>query len=123
LGSAFIYTSMQQAVPAPLSKGGGADPLPIPALKAFAVWDKQDGQGGLKNSITKSNTNTGKAFLSMIKRELKAFPVAEGVFRQIATITGWYSPSIYRRPETCALISAEMQTNHGCNLSRLEEEC
>jgi hypothetical protein len=40
MGSAFIYTSIQQAVPAPLSNGGGADLLPIPALKAFAVWDK-----------------------------------------------------------------------------------
>ena len=68
--SAFIYTSMQQAVPAPLSKGSGPDPPPIPALKSFAVWDKQDGQGGLKNSIRKSNTNTGKALLAMIKREL-----------------------------------------------------
>jgi hypothetical protein len=83
MGSAFIYTSMQQAHPTPLSKEGGTDPLPIPALKAFAVWDKQDGQGGLKNSISKSNTNIGKALLGVIKRELKTFSVAEGLFRQM----------------------------------------
>jgi hypothetical protein len=83
MGNTFIYTSMQQAVPAPLSKGGGPGPSLISALKAFAVWNKQDGQGGLKNSITKSNTNTGKALLSKIKREPKAFPVAEVVFRRM----------------------------------------
>jgi hypothetical protein len=83
MGSAFIYTSMQQAVPAPLSKGSGPEPPLIPALKSFVVWDKQDGQGGLKKFIMKSKTNTGKALLAMIKQELKAFLAAEGVFRQM----------------------------------------
>jgi len=67
--SAYIYLSMHQAIPEPLSGSGGSDPLPIPKLKSFALWDKGEGVTGLRHEITRKN----QASVDMISSRLDAF--------------------------------------------------
>ena len=54
--SANIYLSMQQSLPEPLSgTSSSADPMPIPKLKSYALWDKGEGSTGLRYDITRKN--------------------------------------------------------------------
>jgi hypothetical protein len=54
--SAYIYTSMKQPLPEVLDgETSATDPLPIPKLKSYEMWDKGEGTRGLRYEITNNN--------------------------------------------------------------------
>jgi hypothetical protein len=88
MGSAFIYTSMQQSLPAPFGAPavtGEKEASPLPALRTFEKWDKRDGQGGLKNVLYKANKQTVELLQGVIRRELRGFTRADLVFSRMIT--------------------------------------
>jgi hypothetical protein len=86
LGSAFIYTSLQQALPEPFSATTtGKNPLPLPAIRTFESWDELDGSGGLRNRLLESNKTTVESLQGVLNRELQSFPRAAAVFGRMIT--------------------------------------
>ncbi len=88
MGSAFIYTSMQQSLPGPFADPTTAsmtsrEPTPLPSLRIFGAWDKQDGQGGLRNTLYASNRHTVDTLVGLMNRELTDFPRALSVFTRM----------------------------------------
>jgi polyhydroxyalkanoate synthesis regulator protein len=49
VGSAYIYSSIQQALPAPLA---GSAVHPLPGVKVFKEWDGEDGVTGKRADVT-----------------------------------------------------------------------
>jgi hypothetical protein len=80
VGSAYIYSSMQQALPGPL---GGTATHPLPGVKLFKEWDGEDGVSGKRAEITKSMDNTVRALLAMLVREFRGHPEALSVFQMM----------------------------------------
>jgi hypothetical protein len=88
MGSAFIYTSMQQSLPAPFGGSGVTgekEMSPLPALRTFEKWDKRDGQGGLKNVLYRANKQTVELLQGVIRRELRGFARADALFSRMIT--------------------------------------
>jgi hypothetical protein len=80
VGSAYIYSSMQQAVPGPLE---GASSHPLPGVKLFKDWDGEDGLTGLRSEITRSMDTTVQALMAMLSREFRGHPDALSVFQMM----------------------------------------
>jgi hypothetical protein len=83
IGSAQIYSSMQQAVPGPLAGATGLENLtdfPLAGIKKFEVFDPLDGKTGKRNRITLSVDRKSAAMLKMLGRECRAHPGAISVF-------------------------------------------
>jgi hypothetical protein len=78
--SAYIYLSMQQALPAPLA---GSAVHPPPGVKVFNEWDGEDGVTGKQADVTGSIPNTLQALLSMLIREFRGHPDALAVFQMM----------------------------------------
>lgn len=88
MGSAFIYTSMQQALPGPFAASttsSAREPTPLPSLRLFSNWDKQDGQGGLRHVLYSSNRHTVDTLQGLMNRELVDFPRALSVFTRMVS--------------------------------------
>jgi hypothetical protein len=65
--TAYIYTSMRQSFPEPLAGVSSAsDPVPIPKLKTFALWDQGEGTRGIRYDITAANQSTVEALTSRL---------------------------------------------------------
>jgi hypothetical protein len=80
VGSAFIYSSMQQALPGPLA---GSAAHPLPGVQLFKQWDGEDGVTGKRADITRSMDTTVQALLSMLIREFRGHPEALAVFQMM----------------------------------------
>jgi hypothetical protein len=83
IGSAQIYSSMQQAVPAPLAGSSASENLtnfPLAGIKRFEIFDPLDGQTGKRSRITLSVERKSAAMLKMLTRECRAHPSAISVF-------------------------------------------
>jgi hypothetical protein len=80
VGSAYIYSSMQQALPGPL---GGTASHPLPGAKLFKDWDGEDGVSGKRADITKAMDTTVRALLAMLLREFRGHPDALSVFQMM----------------------------------------
>jgi hypothetical protein len=76
VGLAYIYSSMQQAVPGPLE---GASAHPLPGVKLFEDWDGKDKLTGLWSEITRSMDTTVQALMVMLSREFRGHPEALAV--------------------------------------------
>jgi hypothetical protein len=80
VGSAYIYSSMQQAIPGPLA---GSAAHPLPGVKVFKEWDGEDGMTGRRADITKAMATTVQALMSMLTREFRGHPGALAVFQMM----------------------------------------
>jgi hypothetical protein len=80
VGSAYIYSSMQQAIPGPL---GGTAAHPLLGAKVFKDWDGKDGVSGKRADITRTMDTTVQALLSMLIREFRGHPDALSVFQMM----------------------------------------
>jgi hypothetical protein len=80
VGSAYIYSSMQQSIPGPLA---GAASHPIPGCKFFKDWDGEDGLTGIRAEITKSMDTTIQALMFMLNRGFRGHPEALAVFQMM----------------------------------------
>jgi hypothetical protein len=84
MGSAFIYTSMQQSLPGPFADSTTSSSTSRePTLRVFGAWDKQDGQGGLRNTLSDSNKHTVDTLVGLMNRELTDFQRALSVFTRM----------------------------------------
>jgi hypothetical protein len=82
IGSAQIYSSMQQAVPAPLAGSSASENLtnfPLAGIKKFEIFDPFDGKTGKRNRITLSVGKKSAAMLKMLTHECRAHPSAISV--------------------------------------------
>jgi hypothetical protein len=70
--SPSIYTSMQQSLLGPFADPITAsltsrEPTPLLSFRVLGAWDKQDGQGGLRNSLYASNQHTVDTLVGMMR--------------------------------------------------------
>ena len=82
-GSATLFASFQQALPGPFGVGSAtanSSSHPIPALKDFVTWDRQDGMTGLKTEITLGIANAATAILAAMERDCQNHPIANLLF-------------------------------------------
>jgi hypothetical protein len=83
--SAVMYASCQQSVPGALagSRGASQYDFPLPGIKKFSVYDKQDGVHGVRNTLTRSVDMKTQGLLKMLNREMMGHPRALAVFTQL----------------------------------------
>jgi hypothetical protein len=85
MGPAFIHaSSMQQPLPGPVaatSSSSSKEPIPLPSLHVFGRWDKQDGQGGLRQILYASKKHTVDTLQGLMNYGLVDFPSALSMFR------------------------------------------
>jgi hypothetical protein len=82
-GSATMFSSFQQILPGPFGTAAttsSSSGLPIPALKDFPTWDRQDGMTGLKTEVTQGITAASTSISAAMNRDCENHPVAKLVF-------------------------------------------
>jgi hypothetical protein len=77
VGSAFIYSSKQHALPGSLAGHH------LPGVKVFKEWDNEDGVTGKQADITWSMDTTVQALLSIFIRKFWGHPEAMAVFEMM----------------------------------------
>ena len=85
-GSATLFASFQQPLPGPFGVSAGtanATLHPIPALKDYATWDRQDGVTGLKKDVTTGMMTAMTAISTAMGRDLVAHPLAMMLFASL----------------------------------------
>ena len=72
-------------MPAPLAGTSNSNTAkyPLPALKKFDDWDRQDGQTGIRNTVTKAVDMKAQGALKMMKAELTEHYRALNVFSEM----------------------------------------
>jgi hypothetical protein len=82
-GSATLFASFQQALPGPFGTAAATSSSsahPIPALKDFVSWDRQDGMTGLKSEVTHGIAAATTAISSAMSRDCQMHPIGQNVF-------------------------------------------
>jgi hypothetical protein len=82
-GSATLFSSFQQALPGPFGVSSGtanSSLQPIPALKDYPTWDRQDGMTGLKNDVSNGIMSAMTAINTAMSRDLLNHPLAMMLF-------------------------------------------
>eukprot|EP00980_Cylindrotheca_fusiformis_P030892 scaffold25597_cov206-Cylindrotheca_fusiformis.AAC.2 len=63
MGAVRVYSSMQQAHPAPFAGTGSS---PLPGLKSYTDWDRQDNRNGKRNKLETQMISLARASMSLI---------------------------------------------------------
>jgi hypothetical protein len=87
-GSATLFASFQQALPGPFgvsSATANSTLHPIPALKDYETWDRQDGVTGLKTDVSNGISTAVMAISTAMSRDLANYPLAMMLFGSLIT--------------------------------------
>jgi hypothetical protein len=87
-GSATLFASFQQALPGPFGASAAtanSSLNPIPALKDYATWDRQDGMTGLKTDVSNGIMTAVTAISAAMGRDLVNHPLAMMLFGSLVT--------------------------------------
>jgi hypothetical protein len=82
-GSATLFSSFQQVLPGPFGTGSASSSStaqPIPALKEYVAWDRQDGMTGLKTEVTHGIQAASTSILAAMNRDCQNHHTAKMVF-------------------------------------------
>lgn len=63
MGAVRVYSSMQQAHPAPFAGKGSS---PLPGLTSYTDWDRQDNRNGKRNKLESQMISLGRSSQSLI---------------------------------------------------------